>query len=490
MKRKGLLFVTLLLLLCVLSMCFVACNEPPHEHDYKMQTSDTMHWLKCDCGDTKDYNVHSGGTATCVSKAKCTTCNEEYGELGDHIYGEWKTNYNSTHSKVCINEASHVITENCSGGTATEEERAICDICNSEYGVPLKHTHNFNKQEVKDAYLLSEATCEEKAEYYYSCKCGEKGNTTFGIGEPLGHAYGDWISNGDDTHTKTCANDNNHKITENCNGGTATCTTKAICEDCNALYGYEPLEDHDYQVKEDRPHLDPEAYGTVVMECTKCKDTYEQKYFGHSIKGCDLAPLFGQKPANIEDCAYCHDLSNHTCPCGTVCDVNVFYRYASGNRIAIYGSYYYLNASGGKVNYFPVTSNASPDKMGPKVELATIFDGKIVAEVDASAFNLAYFRHTLYFPGLVESIGNYVAAYNNVMTGAWLPKTVKSIGANAFYSNERMGTILYEGTCLEFQRIEKGSGWLGAENNSALPGYYAGGEGCRLIASDGDVLLN
>ena len=73
-------------------------------------------------------------------------------------------------------------------------------------------------------------------------------------------------------------------------------------------------EKHDYQVKEDRPHLDPEAYGTVVMECTKCKDSYEQKYFGHSIKGCDLAPLFNQRPANIEECAYCHDISNHTCP--------------------------------------------------------------------------------------------------------------------------------------------------------------------------------
>ena len=248
--------------------------------------------------------------------------------------------------------------------------------------------------------------------------------------------------------------------------------------------------EHDYQVKEDRPHLDPEAYGTVVMECTKCKDTYEQKYFGHSIKGCDLAPLFNQRPANIEDCAYCHDLSNHTCPCGTVCDVNVFYRYASGNRIAIYGSYYFLKADGGKDYYFPTTNASSGPNSGPKVVLATIFDGKIVSEVDASAFNLGYFRHTLYFPGLVESIGNYVAAWNNVMTGAWLPKTVKSIGKNAFYSNERMAKLYYEGTRLEFEQVEKGSGWLNAQVADQLPGYYGGGDGCRLIASDGELLLN
>ena len=244
-------------------------------------------------------------------------------------------------------------------------------------------------------------------------------------------------------------------------------------------------EKHDYQVKEDRPHTDPEAYGTVVMECTKCKDTYEQKYFGHSIKGCDLAPLFGQRPADREDCAYCHDLSNHTCPCGTVCDVNVFYRYASNNRIAIYGSYYFLKADGGKSIYFP-TSGTS----GLKVAVATIFDGKIVSEVDASAFRLAYYRHVFYFPGLVESIGDYVLAYNNVMIGAWLPKTVKSIGAHAFYSSERMAKLYYEGTRLEFEQVEKGSSWLAGEKEAAFPGHYNGGDGCILMASDGELLLN
>jgi len=139
MKRKGLLFVALAMLLCAHSLCFVACNESPHIHDYKMQTSDTMHWLKCDCGDTKENNAHGGGTATCVNKAKCTTCNEEYGELGNHSYGGWKTNSNGTHSKTCIYDNTHVITENCSGGTATYEEKAVCTDCLSGYGEKLKY---------------------------------------------------------------------------------------------------------------------------------------------------------------------------------------------------------------------------------------------------------------------------------------------------------------------------------------------------------------
>ena len=189
MKRKGLLFVALTILICMLSLCFFACNEEPHVHDYKIEKSETMHWLKCDCGDTKDFNVHGGGIATCVEKAECSVCGETYGELGEHNYGEWKTNYNSTHSKVCINEASHVITENCSGGTATEEERATCEVCNGKYGSSLNHTHNFNKQEVKETYLKSKATCEERAVYYYSCSCGAVGTETFEYGEVISCNY-------------------------------------------------------------------------------------------------------------------------------------------------------------------------------------------------------------------------------------------------------------------------------------------------------------
>ena len=86
MKRKGLLFVALTMLLCVLSLCFVACKEKTHIHDYKMQTSDTMHWLKCDCGDTKENNAHGGGTATCEEKAVCTDCLSGYGEELGHNY--------------------------------------------------------------------------------------------------------------------------------------------------------------------------------------------------------------------------------------------------------------------------------------------------------------------------------------------------------------------------------------------------------------------
>lgn len=53
------------------------------------------------------------------------------------------------------------------------------------------HTHSFTQEIAEDKYLASEATCTEKARYYYSCKCGEKGTETFGYGSPLEHELND-----------------------------------------------------------------------------------------------------------------------------------------------------------------------------------------------------------------------------------------------------------------------------------------------------------
>ncbi len=60
----------------------------------------------------------------------------------------------------------------------------------------------------------------------------------------LGHDYGGWTSNGNNTHVKTCNNNSSHKIIEKCSGGMATCTEKAVCEICGEKYG--ELLEHEY----------------------------------------------------------------------------------------------------------------------------------------------------------------------------------------------------------------------------------------------------
>lgn len=51
-------------------------------------------------------------------------------------------------------------------------------------------------------------------------------------------------NDGQVTHTMQCRCENSTTITENCSGGTATCTAKAVCEVCKQSYGN--LAKHDY----------------------------------------------------------------------------------------------------------------------------------------------------------------------------------------------------------------------------------------------------
>lgn len=51
-----------------------------------------------------------------------------------HEWSEWTSNGNGTHTRTCLNNSSHTETGNCSGGTATCTEKAVCEICNAAYG--------------------------------------------------------------------------------------------------------------------------------------------------------------------------------------------------------------------------------------------------------------------------------------------------------------------------------------------------------------------
>ena len=121
------------------------------------------------------------------------------------------------------------------GGTADCLAPALCEVCQHPYGE--LGPHHFVDQ-VNEYRLKSAATCTSPAVYYQSCStCGAQGTETFTNGKPLGHDYGAWTSNEDGTHTRTCAHDAAHTETENCTGGTATCTHKAVCTVCGGEYG-------------------------------------------------------------------------------------------------------------------------------------------------------------------------------------------------------------------------------------------------------------
>ena len=61
--------------------------------------------------------------------------------------------------------------------------------------------------------------------------------TIYALWEVHNHSWGEWTSNGNGTHTRTCIADSSHTETGNCSGGKATSTEKAVCETCHKAYG-------------------------------------------------------------------------------------------------------------------------------------------------------------------------------------------------------------------------------------------------------------
>lgn len=90
------------------------------------------------------------------------------------------------------------------------------------------------------------ATCEADGKTTYTATVEYEGNTYTDVKEStiekLGHDYGDWVSNGNATHSKTCKNDPSHKVTDDCIYETIITSIptsikegygKIVCEGCN-----------------------------------------------------------------------------------------------------------------------------------------------------------------------------------------------------------------------------------------------------------------
>ena len=66
-----------------------------------------------------------------------------------------------------------------------------------------------------------------------------------------GHTFGKWVSDNDGKHTRKCIVDGCDAFeTENCSGGNATCTEKAVCDVCGKAYGELDGTNHEGGVQE------------------------------------------------------------------------------------------------------------------------------------------------------------------------------------------------------------------------------------------------
>ena len=216
-----------------------------------------------------------------------------------------------------VSMASDVVTATItecehSGGEATCTNKAKCEICGAEYGETKPHSY---AQIKSPEYLKSAATCTAKAVYYTSCtECGQsskgtKNEATFEYGNALGHKYGEWVSNGDGTHSRVCANDNKHIETKNCHGGKATCTAKAICEDCGKAYG--EMAAHTFTAK-----------STVSRYLKRAATCTEKSEYYVSCAGCGLSSKGTASEAVFTGSALGHSLTEWSVITEVTCTTN------------------------------------------------------------------------------------------------------------------------------------------------------------------------
>lgn len=159
---------------------------------------------------------------------KCSVCNK--------YFDESKTEKTETELTIPVNPNAHDF------GAWIEEVPATC----------------------KDTGVKAHEDCNRCNKHY-----DESGNEITDLTIPTNdnHDWNAWVSNGDGTHTRTCKRDSGHKENGTCSGGTATCTTKAVCNVCRTTYG--DTAPHDYG------ELIPEVPATTedfgVKEHKDCK---------------------------------------------------------------------------------------------------------------------------------------------------------------------------------------------------------------------------
>ena len=235
-------------------------------------------------GNVTLLQVHTGGTQgpTCTEGKICEDCGAEYGIPG-HDWGAWTPNYasNGTHTRRC-KRCNAEETGSCSGGCATCDTLGMCNTCGGSY---------------------------------------------YG-----GHAWGEWSSAGNGTHTRSCTNYCREVDTAKCTGGKATCSAKAVCVECGGEYGEKDPNNHALKHRAAKAPTCTEIGWDAYDLCVSCGyTTYTELPAQHDLKQhAAKAPTCTEKGWNAyETCSRCdyttyteltalnHDLVQHEAQAAT-----------------------------------------------------------------------------------------------------------------------------------------------------------------------------
>ena len=126
----------------------------------------------------------------------------------------------------------------CEAQTVTVDEKYVDTVTVNGTAVTL---------DADGGFVLSPTNGEQKI--VVTDKAGNNAEMTVTVNN--GHTFGKWVSDNDGKHTRKCIMDGCDAFeTENCSGGNATCTEKAVCDVCGKAYGEPDGTNHEGGVQE------------------------------------------------------------------------------------------------------------------------------------------------------------------------------------------------------------------------------------------------
>ncbi len=308
---------------------------PESDHSYTVpKYSESGHWYKCAfCVSTSSFENHEyteSVTAPTCSLGGYTvfTCDCGYEYVGaqtpasGHDFGDWVSNYDGTHTRVCSVDPRHIQTAVCEysdqiiAPTCTAKGYTLhtcaCGYSYTDTFVKAKG-HTYGDLEsmgdgthvaicVNDAshvqtfdchYLevITAPTCTEDGYTTYTCDCGH--SYVDDVVDATGHDFGEWSSNGNGTHTRICAKDENH-------------IQRADC---------------DYETEVIAPTCDEEGYTVFTCECGHTYNGNVVDATGHNynqvVSNYDgthtLVCEYNRKHIVTVDCEYDEEVTAPTC---------------------------------------------------------------------------------------------------------------------------------------------------------------------------------
>ena len=176
---------------------------------------------------------------------RCETCKSDGGSTAPADPTEAS---DSTTPKALIGAvrpaASYTYTlyYNANGGSGAPPSQSVTS---SEFSVQIPIS---DKIPTRDGYTFKGWADSPNGKPMYLCADGyywyclvvhgtSMSKTLYAVWEAHDHSWGEWTSNNNGTHTRTCTKDSSHTETGKCSGGKATRTEKAVCETCHTAYG-------------------------------------------------------------------------------------------------------------------------------------------------------------------------------------------------------------------------------------------------------------